>query len=77
MSVDCVHIKIHCKRSVFSEAFHVALAVTDESRRNVFGISNIPTWSATGWSDIFDNLTEGGQKVGLMVAAGSKGLDVV
>lgn len=28
MFVDCVHIKIHRKRSVSSEAFYVALAVT-------------------------------------------------
>ena len=78
MSVDCVHIKIHRKRSVSSEAFHVALAVTDEGRRDVPGIFNIPTESATGWSDILDPLKERGvQRVGLMVADGIKGLDVV
>lgn len=37
--VDCVHIKIHRKRSVSNEAFYVALAVTDEGRREVLGIS--------------------------------------
>ena len=51
MFVDCVHIKIHRKRSVSSEAFYVALAVTEEGRRDVLGIFNIPTESATGWSD--------------------------
>ena len=76
--VDCVHIKIHRKRSVSSEAFYVALAVTEEGRRDVLGIFNIPTESATGWSDIFDTLKERGvQKIGLMVADGIKGLDVV
>lgn len=29
--VDCVHIKIHRKRSVSSEAFYVALAVSEEA----------------------------------------------
>ena len=58
MFVDCVHIKIHRKRLVSSEAFYVALAVTDEGRRDVLGIFNIPTESATGWSDIFDTLKE-------------------
>lgn len=78
MFVDCVHIKIHRKRSVSSEAFYVALAVTEEGRRDVLGIFNIPTESATGWSDIFDTLKERGiQKIGLMVADGIKGLDVV
>lgn len=78
MFVDCVHIKIHRKRSVCSEAFYVALAVTEEGRRDVLAIFNIPTESATGWSDIFDTLKERGvQKIGLMVADGIKGLDVV
>ena len=36
--VDCVHIKIHRKRSVATEAFHVALAVTEEGTREVLGI---------------------------------------
>ena len=78
MFVDSVHNKIHRKRSVSSEAFYVALAVTEEGRRDVLGIFNIPTESATGWSDIFDTLKERGvQKIGLMVADGIKGLDVV
>ena len=78
MFVDCVHIKIHRRRSVSSEAFHVALAVTDEGRRDVLGIFNIPTESATGWGDILDTLKERGvQRIGLMVADGIKWLDVV
>lgn len=43
MFVDCVHIKIHRKRSVSSEAFQVTLAVTEEGRHDVLGIFNIPT----------------------------------
>ena len=91
MFVDCVHIRIHRRRSVSSEAFHVALAVTDEGRRDVLGIFNIPTENATEWSDILDTLKERGvqriildtlkerdvQRIGLMVADGIKGLDVV
>lgn len=76
--VDCVHIKIHRKRSVASEAFYVALAVTEEGRREVLGIFNMPTESATGWGGIFDKLKERGvERVGLMVADGIKGLDTV
>lgn len=76
--VDCVHIKIHRKRSVSTEAFYVALAVTEEGRREVLGIFNMPTESATGWSDIFDTLKERGvEKIGLLVADGIKGLDTV
>ena len=76
--VDCVHIKIHRKRSVSCEAFYVALAVTEEGRREVLGIFNIPVESATGWSQIFDTLKDRGvEKVGLVVADGIKGLDTV
>ena len=76
--VDCVHIKVHRRRSVSSEAFYVALAVTDEGRREVLGIYNIPVESATGWGEIFDDLKERGiGRIGLMVADGIKGLDTV
>lgn len=76
--VDCVHIKIHRTRSVATEAFYVALAVTEEGRRDVLGIFNMPTESATGWGQIFDRLKERGvRKIGLMVADGISGLDTV
>lgn len=76
--VDCVHIKIHRKRSVASEAFHVALAVIGEGTREVIHIGNMPVESATGWGEIFDTLkTRGLQRVGLMVADGIKGLETV
>lgn len=76
--VDCVHIKIHRKKSVASEAFYVALAVTQEGTRDVLGIFNIPEESATGWKDIFDRLKcRGLERIGLMVADGIKGLDSV
>ena len=76
--VDCVHIKIHRKRSVATEAFYVALAVTEEGRREVLGIFNMPTESATGWDSIFQTLkSRGVQRIGLMVADGITGLDTV
>ena len=76
--VDCVHIKIHRKRSVATEAFYVALAVTEEGTREVLGIFNMPQESATGWGEIFDKLKERGvRRIGLMVADGIKGLDTV
>lgn len=76
--VDCVHIKVHRKRSVSSEAFYVALAVTEEGRREVIAISDMPVESASGWSEIFGRLQERGVRhIGLMVADGIKGLDTV
>lgn len=76
--VDCVHIKIHRKRSVATEAFYVALAITGEGTREVIYIGNMPVESATGWGEIFDALKDRGlQRVGLVVADGIKGLDTV
>ncbi|MCC8071358.1 MAG: IS256 family transposase [Bacteroidales bacterium] len=76
--VDCVHIKIHRKRSVATEAFYVALAVTEEGRREVLGIWNMPTESATGWGTLFGTLkARGVERVGLVVADGIAGLDTV
>lgn len=76
--VDCVHIKIHRKRSVSCEAFYVVMAVTEEGRREVLGIFNMPVESATGWGEIFDRLKDRGmERVGLMVADGIRGLDTV
>lgn len=76
--MDCVHIKLHRKRSVASEAFYVALAVTEEGTREVLGIFNMPQESATGWGEILDRMKDRGlQRAGLMVADGIKGLDTV
>ncbi len=47
--IDCVHIKIHRKRRVDTEAFYVVLAVKEDKTRDVLGIFNKPTESATGW----------------------------
>ena len=76
--VDCVHVKVHRKRPVAVEAFHVTLALTGEGTREVLGVFNMPQESATGWGDIFDRLKDLGlQRIGLMVADGIKGLDTV
>ncbi len=76
--VDCVHIKIHRRHSVSTEAFHVAPAVTDEGRREVIGIFNLPAESSAGWETIFDGLKDRGVRhIGPVVADGIKGLDSV
>ena len=46
--IDCVHMKIHRRRSVETEAFYVVLAVREDKRREVLGIFNKPTESALG-----------------------------
>ena len=50
--IDCVHMKIHRKRSVETEAFYVVLAVREDKRREVLGIFNKPTERALGRGEI-------------------------
>ena len=76
--VDCVHIKVFRKKKAASEAFYVVLGVTEEGTREVLGIYNNPRESATGWGLLFDDLHERSVEcIGLMVADGITGLDVV
>lgn len=76
--IDCVHIKIHRKRSVDTEAFYVVLAVREDKTREVLGIFNKPTESALGWGEMLNDLYERGVgKIGLVCADGLKGLEDV
>lgn len=76
--VDCVHIKVHRRRNVATEAFYVVLSVTEEGTREVLGIFNMPVESSTGWGSIFDELKERGmERTALVVADGITGLDNV
>ena len=76
--IDCVHIKVHRRHSVETEAFYVILAVKEDKTREVLGICNKPTESATGWKEILEGLHERGlERIGLLCADGLKGLDDV
>lgn len=76
--IDCVHMKIHRRRSVETEAFYVVLAVREDKRREVLGIFNKPTESALGWGEMLTELQERGvRKIGLVCADGLKGLEDV
>jgi putative transposase len=73
--VDAIHIKIHRKRSVDMEAFYVVLGVKEDKTRDVLGIFNRPTESATGWQEMFAELkVRGLEHIGLLVADGLTGL---
>lgn len=74
--IDAIHIKVHRKRSVETEAFYVVMAVKEDKTREVLGIFNRPSESATGWEDMFRALQARGIKnIGLMVADGIKALE--
>ena len=76
--IDCVHIKIHRKRSVDTEAFYVVLAVREDKTREVLGIFNKPTESALGWGEMLKDLYgRGVGRIGLICADGLRGLEDV
>ena len=74
--MDAIHIKVHSKRSVENEAFYVVMGVKEDKTRDVLGIFNRPTESATGWKEMFLALQERGViNIGLLVADGLKYLE--
>jgi putative transposase len=74
--VDAIHVKVHRKRSVESEAFYVVMGIKEDKSREVLGIFNRPKESATGWGEMFQALQERGvHKIGLLVADGIRFLE--
>ena len=74
--VDAIHVKVHRKRSVESEAFYVVMGVKEDKSREVLGIFNRPSESATGWREMFIALEQRGVKgIGLLVADGIRYLE--
>jgi len=74
--VDAIHIKVHRKRSVENEAFYVVMGVKEDKTRDVLGIFNRPTESATGWKEMFQALQNRGVvNIGLLVADGLRYLE--
>jgi len=61
--------------TVETEAFYVLLGVKEDNTRDVRGIYNNPTESATGWEEMFGKLRERGvERIGLLLADGLIGL---
>lgn len=78
MFLDCVHIKIHRKRSIHTEAFYVILAVKEDKTSEVLGIYNKPTESAIGWEERLNDIYERGvSRIRLICSDSLKGLDDV
>ena len=72
--VDALYLKV--RRDVVStEAFYVVLGVKDDFTREVLGVINIPTESASGWEDVLNTLKDRGMnEVSLFVSDDLKGL---
>ena len=75
--IDAIHIKIR-RETVSSEAFYILLGLKDDYTREVIGIVNIPSESATGWKEVLESIKERGVKsIGLIVSDNLTGLDAV
>lgn len=73
--IDAIHVKVR-REHVSSEAFYVALGLTEDMQREVLAIVSIPSESAGGWEDLLDRLKGRGlQETALVVADGLTGLD--
>lgn len=69
--IDCIHMKIHCKRSVETEAFYVVLAVREDKQCEALRIFNKPTERALCCGETLAELQERGvRKLGLVCTDG-------
>lgn len=75
--IDAIHLKIR-RETVSSEAFYVILGVKEDYTREVLGIVNIPSESATGWKEVLQSIhLRGVKKIGLIISDNLTGLDQV
>lgn len=78
VSIDCIHIKVHCKCSVDMEVFYVVLAVKEDKTREVLSIFNKSIESALVWGEMLHDLHQRGVgKIGFICVGGLKGLEDV
>lgn len=76
--IDATFISVRRGESVSKEAFYTVLEVRADRTREVLGVFNIPTESATGWRSVLQTLKKRGLKeVGLVVSDGLSGLEDV
>ena len=73
--IDCTFVPVRRAGAVTKEAFYTVLGVRQDRTREVLSIVNLPSESAIGWRQAFEQLQERGvQEIGLLVSDGLKGL---
>ena len=73
--IDAIHQKI-CRETISTEAVYVLLGVREDFTREVIGLINFPTESATGWQQALKEIRDRGVKsIGLIVSDNLTGLD--
>lgn len=75
--IDAIHLKVR-RGTVSSEAFYILLGVKEDYTREVIGIINIPSESASGWQEVLMDIKQRGvKKIGLIISDNLTGLDKV
>jgi len=75
--IDAIHLKVR-RGTVSSEAFYILLGVKEDYTREVIGIVNIPSESASGWQEVLLGIKQRGvEKIGLIISDNLTGLDKV
>lgn len=73
--IDAIFVKVR-RDTVESEAFYVLLGLKEDTTREVLGIYNYPTESATNWVEIMQDIQNRGVKnINLMVSDGLTGIE--
>ena len=76
--IDGLHVKVKRDGKYQNECFYIILGLKEDYSREIISIVNFPTESATGWSQIFNQLENRGLKsIGIIVSDGIAGLDGV
>lgn len=75
--IDAIHKKVR-RGHVSSEAFYVVMGLTEGMQREVLAITNLPSESPAGWSELLQSLKDRGlTQTDLVIADGLPGLDQV
>lgn len=75
--IDAIHKKVR-RGHVSSEAFYVVMGLTEQMQREVLAITNLPSESPAGWSELLESLKDRGLTMtDLVIADGLPGLDQV
>ena len=75
--IDALFVPVR-RNTVSKEAFYTVIGLRKDLKREVLGLYNIPTESASGWGDVFKDLKKRGlEKVLMVVADGITNLENV
>jgi len=75
--IDALYVPIR-RNTVENEAIYIVMGLKSDLKREVLGVYNIPTESASGWNEVFCDLKNRGlEKVLMIVADGLTGLEEV